>query len=310
MKKALLILIGILISTGFTLYFLHANIRPTQFTVAPDYGNEPAGDAVETDLAVNLKWAEAPQETSPKASVLAGQTAAVSNIPADAENGWALVWEDDFDQKSIDLEYWTEVGRRDNYNGELQYYTPDNSYIQDGCLYLTAKREDHEGKQYTSATVETMDKLSVCLGRVEARISLPVGKGLFPAFWLLAYSGESEIDIMEMIGSEPQIIYGVNHYDLFADARKTFGQTCIDVPGEFHVYAMEWEDGRIRWYVDDKLYYSTTQGVTSEEMYIIFTLAVGGEWPGDPDSTTVFPNSMAIDYVRVYEWISCNSQCK
>ena len=216
--------------------------------------------------------AETPEPTVSMAATVqkADETPQPTQTPVIVD-GWELVWVDEFDAPSVDLEVWTEVDRRDNYNRELQYYTPVNSYIEDGCLYLTARDEEKDGKDYTSAMVETRDKLSFCYGRIEARIKLPVGKGLFPAFWLL--SDNFEIDVMEMIGSEPEIIYGVNHYRRGSTMRKTYGTMISETPEEFHVYALEWNEDELLWYIDGELFYQTDEGVPDEEMYIIFTMA-------------------------------------
>lgn len=275
MKKGLLILICVLITAGFVYYI---------FDIKLDNANYTQGGAANADI----------RKTS---SVSLAQPA---QFPEIIDDEWKLVWEEEFDDKNLNMEYWTKADLKDSDNRELQYYTPDNAYIDGGCLYITAKKEKKEGKSYTSAMVQTMDKYSFCYGRIEARMSLPTGTGLLPAFWLMPYNGDTEIDVAEMIGNEPGMIYGVNHYNLYTSPSKTLNKIEIDDAEQFHVYAAEWEEDQIRWYVDGQLYHSTKKGIPQEDMYIIFTLAVGGDWPGFPDSTTVFPCSMAIDYVRVY----------
>ena len=234
------------------------------------------------------------QQTEP------AEDASASSTTPETPEMWTLVWSDEFDRPTLNIEYWTEVDRKNNYNGELQYYTPANSYVKDGILYLEARDEEKDGKRYTSGMVETANKLDFKYGRFEARMSLPVGKGLFPAFWLLAYKDNYEIDVLEMIGSEPHLVYGVNHFLKYDRLYKNVGQTTVDDPEAFHVYAMEWDKDSLKWYVDDELYYTAKRGVPKTEMYLILTLAVGGVWPGEPDKNTAFPNCLAVDYVRYY----------
>lgn len=305
MKRAILIIAGIFIAAGLSLYILDINLFEK---------NAPEDENPAAQIAAYANEAESMAPTDAKSPVLITlqentiQTtphvyaAQISEPPLPTSliiNGrWELMWRDTFDAPSVDLEAWTEIERRDSYNGELQYYSPLNSYIQDGCLYLTAKRQDKDGKEYTSGMVQTLYKRSLLYGRIEARIKLPEGKGLFPAFWLL--SENYEIDIMEMIGSEPDIIYGVNHSFVNGRTQKTFGMVTGVDWDEFHVYAMEWEPDELRWYIDDKQFYQTTKNVSDEEMYIIFTMAVGGVWPGRPNEDTAFPRSMIIDEISVY----------
>ncbi len=254
-----------------------------------------------TALAHAPEKTSEPSETAPSIQ----QTTLAENVPVssaspESPGKWTLVWSDEFDKPTLNIEYWTEVERKNNYNGELQYYTPANSYVKDGILYLEARDEEKDGKRYTSGMVETANKLDFQFGRFEARMSLPVGKGMFPAFWLLAYEDSYEIDVLEMIGSEPHLVYGVNHFLKYDRLYKNVGQTTVEDPEAFHVYAVEWDKDSLKWYVDDELYYTTRRGVPKQEMYLILTLAVGGVWPGHPDKKTVFPSCLAVDYVRYY----------
>jgi beta-glucanase (GH16 family) len=280
MKKGLLILACILVTVVFSSYILDLKVKSMH--VSPDYTEEAQGDTEEITAFI----AGAERQDAPQA----------------AGGGWELIWEDEFDTPYLDLEAWTEADRKDNYNHELQYYTPANAYLADGCLYLTAKKEKKEDKNYTSAMVQTIYKLSFCYGKIEARIKLPAGKGLLPAFWLLSYPGDSEVEVMEMMGSEPTVIYGVNHSLKGGAVYNTYGTIKNETPEDFHAYVLEWEPGELRWYFDDVLFYQTSEKVPSENMYILLTLAVGGDWPGDPDESTPFPCSMAVDYVRLYRY--------
>jgi beta-glucanase (GH16 family) len=299
MKRALLIFAGFLITVGFAMYILGVEPFGRDDTVGQQDDNKSNALAALAERQTQASTDAA----SPKA--LADMSANTIQEPPPAGRSekdapeWKLVWADEFEKQNLDMECWTEVDRKNSYNNELQYYLPKNSYIQNGCLYLTAIKEDRDGKEYTSAMVETGYKLSFRYGRIEASIKLPKGKGVFPAFWLLTNDGGHEIDVMEMIGSEPNTIYGTNHYESNG-SKKTSGHITNDTPDEFHAYAVEWEKDSIRWYMDGKLYHTSKKGVPVEDMSIVLNLAVGGNWPGDPDEAVQFPCSMAVEYVRIY----------
>ena len=276
MKRVILIVAGLLIALGFSLYILDIHL----FRKA-DAGEVDTGlttprhfDAPDESAEANGGIANIPADDMALISEDAGSAALPMAVPdyiGPDGTRWECVWRDTFDAPTVDLESWTEVERRDNYNGELQYFTPLNSYTEDGCLVLTAKKEDKDGKKYTSGMVQTAYKRAFCYGRIEARMQLPYGKGVFPAFWLL--SDNYEIDVMEMIGDEPDIVYGVSHCMKNGRVIKTYGkQEGVDTEN-FHTYALEWKQDTLRWYIDDTLYYETSRCVPDEEMYIIFTLA-------------------------------------
>ncbi len=240
-----------------------------------------------------------------------------------------LVWSDEFDGDSLDESKWSYQNGDGCQisqdlcgwgNNELQYYRPENAVVSDGYLTITAKREAYMGRDYTSARLRTIDKGDWTYGRMEARIKLPTGQGIWPAFWMLptdnVYGGwpqSGEIDIMELIGNQPATVHGTLHYgqpwpnnasssssfDLY------FGEIFND---DFHEFAVEWEPEEIRWYVDGYLYARKTPDDLlpqnwpfDEDFHILLNLAVGGNWPGNPDATTSFPQEMVVDYVRVYE---------
>lgn len=298
MKRALLIFAGFLITVGFTMYILGLD---------PFDGDETVGqqDDLKSDTLTAMTDKQN-ENASAAALALAGMAADTIQAPRpidrlkDDPPEWKLVWSDEFEKQNLNIECWTEVDRRYCYNNELQCYLPKNSYIKDDCLYLTAIKENRDGKEYTSAMVDTGYKLSFRYGRIEARIKLPKGKGMFPAFWILTYDGGYEIDVMEMIGGEPNTIYGTNHYES-GGSKKTSGYITNDTPDEFHTYAVEWEKDCIRWYMDGKLYHTSKKGVPQDDMYIVLNLAVGGNWPGEPDEAVSFPCSMAVDYLRIYD---------
>lgn len=232
---------------------------------------------------------------------------------------YILIWSDEFDGISLNTNVWTrETGGNGWGNNEWQYYTDrtDNSFLQDGLLHIVAKEESYGGKDYTSARLITKDKKYYKYGKIEARLKLPFGQGIWPAFWTLGQSISSvgwpacgEIDIMEMVGGSGRenTIHGTAHWD--DNGHKQYGQSYTLSSGtfsdDFHIFSIEWTPTFIKWYVDGILYntMNTTPAYLSElqeEHFILLNVAVGGNWPGYPDSTTQFPQEMLIDYVRVY----------
>ena len=256
---------------------------------------------------------------------------AVTPPPSQTLPGWTLVWSDEFnlpDGSSPDASKWNLVTGGNGFgNAELESYTnrPQNAEIQNGNLVITALKESYTGSDmvphnYTSARLNSSNKFAQAYGRFEARIKIPYGQGMWPAFWLLgsdlsskAWPTCGEIDIMENIGREPSIVHGTIHGPghsgdkgigspfSFPDGRK--------FADDFHVYAVEWSPKQIKFFVDDNLYATRTPAdlpagtkwVYDHPFFILLNLAVGGKWPGNPDATTVFPQQMLIDYVRVYK---------
>jgi len=235
---------------------------------------------------------------------------------------WRLVWSDEFDGPEgtgVDLTKWVpETGGGGWGNSEIEYYTDRaaNAYLQSGSLVIQANRETYGNRGFTSARLKTQGKFSQKYGRIEARIKLPQGQGMWPAFWMLGddfpqvgWPACGEIDIMENIGKEPSTVHGTIHgpgYSLAAaDYKLAGGQKFAD---DFHIFAIEWDADVIRWYADGNLFVTHTPAdlggkkwVYDHPFFIILNVAVGGNWPGLPDATTVFPQKMLVDYVRVYE---------
>lgn len=249
---------------------------------------------------------------------------------AKVKNGWKLVWSDEFSGNKPDSSKWNVLLRETSKHGELQYYVPDEVYVDNGMLHLRSRVRKYGSKEYTSGRIDTRGKYAPTYGRFEIRAKLPAGQGLWPAHWLYPQNRNwemealmqkevaegreklipeerpwyTEIDIMEFLGHEPNVIYGTNHYcDYDGKRRSTSGKevSSEDFSKDFHVYALEWEPDSLRWYIDGKLYHSTASGVPHTPHYIILNTAIGGSWPGNPDSTTVFPQFHDIDYVRVYQ---------
>ncbi|WP_374055673.1 carbohydrate binding domain-containing protein [Rossellomorea sp. FM04394] len=253
---------------------------------------------------------------------------------------WSLVWNDEFNQAEIDRGKWTfDIGNgftdaSGAYvpgwgNNEKQYYTdrPENARTEDGKLLITAKKEEYEGFAYTSARLKTKGLFSKAFGKFEMKASLPVGKGYWPAFWMLpeddkygGWAASGEIDILEAQGSNPHEAIGTIHYgetwpnNKYTGAHYAFedGSTIADE----HVYSVEWEPGEIRWYVDGKLrqtqnnWYSKGTGNAANFTYpapfdqpfhMLLNVAIGGNFDGEPTEDTMFPQSMDVDYVRVYD---------
>jgi beta-glucanase (GH16 family) len=230
---------------------------------------------------------------------------------------WNLVWSDEFSDNQLSNSNWQyEIGTSNNGwgNNELQYYTasPNNIYLDTGYLHIKALHQPYNGSDYTSSRIKTQGLYDFLYGKIEARMKLPSGKGLWPAFWMLGanitnlgWPACGEIDIMERVNTELKV-HGTYHYDNFGHTYE--GDFKYVDPSEFHLYAVEWDNSEIRWYVDGVEYFSTNIGVGSvskEEFhapfFIILNVAVGGDWPGSPDANTLFPATMLVDYVRVYK---------
>jgi beta-glucanase (GH16 family) len=215
-----------------------------------------------------------------------------------------LLWQEDFEGDKINIERWSCVRRINNDNNELQSYIPENVKVANGILYLIADESKNNDKRFSSGMIESLNKDEFLYGKIEIYASIPKGKGLFPAIWMLCETGNNyEIDILEAIGSDSSLIYGVNHFYYGGKKLRTYYLTKIKNPQEFHTYSIEWTPDKIVWYVDNNIFHQTNSGVPDENMYLILNLAVGGNWPGEPDSNTVFPSSFKIDYIRIYEYI-------
>jgi beta-glucanase (GH16 family) len=241
-----------------------------------------------------------------------------------------LIWNDEFngpDGSRPDPAKWVVVTNDSGYgNNELEYYTdhPANVHEQNGSLVITARREplvgsDGQKRSYTSGRIESRGRFEFKFGRVEARIKLPKDQGIWPAFWMLGsdidrigWPACGEIDIMENVGFEPSRVHGSLHGPGYSGGNPLTGVYTLPDQGRFsddyHVFAVEWEPRAIRFYVDDVLYETQTPDnlpagqhwVFDHPFFVVLNVAVGGYWPGNPDDTTKFPQSMLVDYVRVY----------
>jgi len=234
-----------------------------------------------------------------------------------------LVMQDEFDVVGAPNNalwgYDTGTGINGWGNNELEYYTnrPQNIKVEDGMLKITALKESYMGSSYTSARILTKGKFEQQYGRIEARIKMPWGKGLWPAFWMLGANSDSvawpqcgEVDIMEYLGNNPTSMFGTVHGPGYSGSNaisKIYTLTNDRFDTDFHIFGIEWGENYINYYVDNVLYNQITpKDVTGEwvfnhPFYIILNLAVGGNYPGSPNSQTVFPQTMLVDYVRVYQ---------
>ena len=232
-----------------------------------------------------------------------------------------LVWSDEFDQATLNTADWNyDTGAGGYGNNELENYTnrPQNVSLSNGKLIITALAESYQTENYTSGKIDTYGKQHFTYGRMEAKIKLPKTQGLWPAFWMMpedSYYGSwpqsGEIDIMEEKGSDPTTVYGTIHYGTDPGAGHLYkGGThsgIDDLSDDFHIYAVEWKPDTISWYIDEINYYTVTKtdlGASAwpfdKDFFIILNLAVGGNFGGNPNGSTVFPQTMEVDYVRVY----------
>ncbi len=243
---------------------------------------------------------------------------------------WTLVWADEFQGDALDTEKWsymigdgTEYGIPGWGNNEKQYYREQNVTVSNGKLHVTAKQEPFGGKPYTSGRIRSLEKGDWTYCRVKFLAKMPKGKGLWAAVWMLPshtdYGGwaqSGELDIMEYLGDETTIVHGTLHFGGEWPNNQSKG-THFEIDGwgfdrDYHEFVMEWEEGEIRWYVDGEIYQTQGEGdwqssaapfpaPFDKSFHLLINLAVGGNWPGDPDGTTQFPQEMTLEYIRVYE---------
>lgn len=227
--------------------------------------------------------------------------------------GWTLTFHDEFDGAALDRSKWLDRywHGRTHANHELEYYAPDGCPVSDGQLHLTARpvpnddRDKTKGMPYASGMVCSYGKFAQKYGWFEVRARFPRGKGYWPAFWLLPADRRwpPEIDVLEILGHQPKIVNFTVHFrqENGRHGEDTHQWTGPDFSRGFHTFAIDWEPGLIVWYVDGVERARSTRDVPHVPMYVIANLAIGGDWPGNPDAGTEFPQSMDIDYVRVYQ---------
>ena len=246
------------------------------------------------------------------------------------KEGWALVWNDEFDGPALNLEKWSfEIGGHGWGNNELQYYSDDDStaFIQDGKLVIRADLvpqgtgSSDNLRYFSSARLRTSGKGDWRYGRIEVKAKLALGQGIWPAIWMLPtdwmYGGwpeSGEIDIMEHVGYDPGRVHGSIHTGSYNHKINTQrgGSKLVDkISSKFYVYAIEWYKDRIDFLINDAKYFSFQNDGKNDfntwpfnqRFHLLINIAVGGDWTGSPDETTQFPTEMEVEYVRVYEKI-------
>jgi beta-glucanase (GH16 family) len=241
-------------------------------------------------------------------------------MPRDSEPELSLIWSEEFDGPAgspVDPDIWQpEVGGHGWGNEELQYYTEgtENASLDGaGNLAIVVRRSD---SQYTSARLVSKDRVAFTYGLVQARIKLPTGLGIWPAFWMLGQNIDEvgwpqcgEIDVMENVGQSPGVVHGTVHGPGYSGSSgvTAWHDGGRSLAGDFRVYSVDWERDRIRWFLDDELYSTVTPAdlrgnpwVFDHDFFLLVNVAVGGTLPGNPDPSVIFPQTMLIDYIRVY----------
>ena len=242
--------------------------------------------------------------------------------------GWNIVWQDEFDKDSLDLTKWSrEIGGHGWGNNELQFYTDSdsNSYVENGNLILKAQvvpqgiGSSRGLRYYSSARLRTYGKGDWKYGRIEVKAKVASGQGIWPAIWMLptdwlfgGWPSSGEIDIMEHVGYDLGVVHGSVHTEAYnhkINTQRSSARKIANVDTEFHVYSIIWDKDKISFFIDDVQYFlfeNDQQGnyktwPFDQRFHLLINIAVGGDWPGNPDNSTNFPRKMLVDYVRVYE---------
>ena len=281
------------------------------------------GDRVQNPLLIAALLGTMPLLDATFSGTASAQTVA----PVEQASDWRLVFEDNFDGDALDqgkwvrCYWWDQNGCTNLGNSELQWYLPENVSVGDGALRLTARPEvvvvgGSATYEYSSGMVTTghakhddpdPSRFEFQYGYAEIRARLPEGRGLWPAFWMLPSTQKSlpEIDVMEVLGQEPDVLHFNFHYrdDTGQRQKDDSSITTPKLSDDWHTYAVEWSPERIIWYFDgvEQWRYDDAAHVPNEPMYLILNLAVGGNWPGNPDESTRFPAELTVDYVRVWQ---------
>ena len=242
--------------------------------------------------------------------------------------GWNIVWQDEFDKDSLDFTKWShEIGGHGWGNNELQFYTDSdsNSYVENGNLILKAQvvpqgiGSSKGLRYYSSARLRTYGKGDWKYGRIEVKAKVASGQGIWPAIWMLptdwlfgGWPSSGEIDIMEHVGYDLGVVHGSVHTEAYnhkINTQRSSARKIANVDTEFHVYSIIWDKDKISFFIDDVQYFlfeNDQQGnyktwPFDQRFHLLINIAVGGDWPGNPDNSTNFPRKMLVDYVRVYE---------
>jgi len=249
-------------------------------------------------------------------------------LSSDPAKSWKLVWSDEFEGPTLDYSKWgIEVNAFGGGNNEMQIYTdrPENVRVEKGNLVIEARKDGHAEagvrRDYSSGRIRTKNRGDWRYGRIDVRAKLPIGKGIWPAIWMLptdntygTWASSGEIDIMEMVGHEPSTYLGTLHYGGKWPKNKHSGKPYKLPSGtfadDFHIFSIVWEEGKIQWAIDGKSWQTQTEWSSEggkfpapfdQRFHLLLNLAVGGNWPGAPDAKTKFPAQLLVDYVRVYQ---------
>jgi beta-glucanase (GH16 family) len=321
------LLMTVVILGGLILVFrpIHALTQAPNFfaylPISADNSVKPAPTVTQTPAATQTSTATVtPTATqTPGVSQTPGagqtptatQTSSGNPTPVGQSGNWKLIFDDEFNGTTLDTSVWGTCypwlsQNRCNLSGtnELELYQPQGVYLDGaGHLVLRAQKQTVGGYDYTSGMVTSYPGLNFKYGYIEARIKVPAGNGLWPAFWMMPsdYSWPPEIDIVEILGREPTKAYFTYHWGR-SNNDSQYIYSGPNFSAGWHVFAVKWEAGVLTWYTDGIQRGKFTDSViTSKSMYILLSLAVGGDWPGVPDSTTPFPSIYQIDYVRVWQ---------
>lgn len=326
MKKRLLLTGVILLST-----VIFAGCGNTGGNTSGNPGNADSGaSAAESDAAGSAVNDEDKAAADDAGSEDSSQSSPEADPDIEIPEGYHLVWNDEFNGDSLSEEDWNYEAHEVGWvNHELQEYIPSDeyAYVKDGELVIQPVKEEKDGKvSYKSGRVNTQNKHDYKYGRFEARLKVPQGKGFLPAFWMMPQDEDfygqwpkcGEIDIMEVLGDSVNVNYGTLHFgEPHKQRQGSVSLTSGDFANEYHVFAIEWDPGEIRWYCDGEMYFSTSDWFTAVEgeeekpypapfnqpFHVILNVAVGGDWPGDPDDSTPFDEraAMKVDYVRIFQ---------
>ncbi len=273
---------------------VYTKYDPQNFQQIVDYLARKSSEIKVVTLSELLNTKFIVEDKQPQANT---QTTAGTGKP-----GWNLIWEDNFDHEPLNEKFWNALNSQPASNHELQIYRESNIKITGGCLQIISNTE--KGAYYSGA-VTTENKQLFQYGKIEIRAKLPVGKGIFPAFWMLPQSGDSfpEVDIIEFLGDEPDQIWHVMHY--LNNGKKD--NVSKNVKGknfdrDFHLYTLQWSKENLIWMIDGTETFSVKNNIPGDKMFLYINTAIGGDWPGDPDGSTVFPQTMSIDYVKYSIW--------